>query len=88
MVRSLGFGSNPADLMFGLLTLAFTMPPGDPLGLPTKLTRWIVLQKARRHLYETKPTVFSHRSSAKLTLKGELAALFPFSYDGPIDLVP
>ena len=25
------------------------MPPPNGLGLPSKLTRWIVLQKARRH---------------------------------------
>ena len=48
MVSSLGFGSNSADKL-GLLTLAFTVPPPDGLGKPTKLTRWIVLQKARRH---------------------------------------
>ena len=48
MVRSPGFGSNPADL-FALFRLAFTMAPSNDLTLPTKLTRWIVLQKARRH---------------------------------------
>ena len=49
MVRSLSFGSNPADLV-ALLMLAFTMPPAvNALSLPTKLTRWIVLQKAPRH---------------------------------------
>ena len=48
MVRSLGFGSNPQDL-FALFRLAFTMAPSNDLTLPCKLTRWIVLQKARRH---------------------------------------
>ena len=48
MVRSPGFGSNPADL-YALFRLAFTMAPSIDLTLPTKLTRWIVLQKARRH---------------------------------------
>ena len=35
--------------MFGLFTLAFTTPPPDGLSLRMQLTRWIVLQKARRH---------------------------------------
>ena len=48
MVRSPGFGSNPVDL-FALFRLAFTMAPLNNLTSPTKLTRWIVLQKARRH---------------------------------------
>ena len=48
MVRSPGFGSNPADYI-GLFGLAFTAAPPDGLGLLYKLTRWIVLQKARRH---------------------------------------
>ena len=48
MVSSLGFGSNSAD-KFGLLTLAFTMAVPNGFAKPTKLTRWIVLQKARRH---------------------------------------
>jgi hypothetical protein len=30
-------------------SLAFTVPPPNGLGLLCKLTRWIVLQKARRH---------------------------------------
>ena len=32
-----------------LFRLAFTMPPPNGLSLHCKLTRWIVLQKARRH---------------------------------------
>jgi cytochrome c oxidase assembly factor CtaG len=48
MARSLSFGSNPIDYV-ALLMLAFTVPPTNVLGLPIKLTRWIVLQKARRH---------------------------------------
>ena len=35
--------------MFALFRLAFTVPPPDGLSLHCKLTRWIVLQKARRH---------------------------------------
>ena len=48
MVRSPGFGSNPCYYV-ALFRLAFTMPPPNGLSLQHKLTRWIVLQKARRH---------------------------------------
>ena len=48
MVRSPGFGSNRMYSV-GLFSLAFTMPPSNDLGLHLQLTRWIVLQKARRH---------------------------------------
>ena len=48
MVRSPGFGSNSVHYV-ALFRLAFTMAPSFDLTLRTKLTRWIVLQKARRH---------------------------------------
>ena len=48
MVRSPGFGSNPKYLI-ALFRLAFTVAPSLDLTLHLKLTRWIVLQKARRH---------------------------------------
>ena len=48
MVRSPGFGSIHCYL-FALFRLAFAMPPSNDLSLPCQLTRWIVLQKARRH---------------------------------------
>ncbi len=51
MVRSPGFGSNPIHL-FALFRLAFTVAPSIDLTLRMKLTRWIVLQKARRHPYK------------------------------------
>ena len=34
---------------FGLFSLAFTMPTTNVLSLQQQITRWIVLQKARRH---------------------------------------
>ena len=34
---------------YALLRLAFTAPPSYDLGSQQQLTRWIVLQKARRH---------------------------------------
>ena len=48
MVRSPGFGSNPMHYI-ALFRLAFTMAPSNDLTLRMRLTRWIVLQKARRH---------------------------------------
>jgi len=48
MVRSPGFGSNPYN--YGaLFRLAFTAPTSNDLSSLHELTRWIVLQKARRH---------------------------------------
>jgi len=48
MDRSPGFGSIHIHYG-GLFSLAFTMPPTNVLGLRMQITRWIVLQKARRH---------------------------------------
>jgi hypothetical protein len=49
MASSLGFGS-PALSKNGLLTLAFTVPPWqNHLDKESAETRWLVLQKARRH---------------------------------------
>lgn len=48
MVRSPGFVSNSYNI-FALLKLAFTTATPDGLTKLYKLTRWIVLQKARRH---------------------------------------
>jgi hypothetical protein len=36
-------------LLIALLRLAFTTPPSNDLSLQYKVTRWIVLQKARSH---------------------------------------
>lgn len=52
MGRSLGFASNPCD-WFAHLRLAFAAPArGYRLGLPQKLTRRLIMQKARRHTSE------------------------------------
>ena len=48
MVRSPGFGSIHCYLI-ALFRLAFAMPPSNDLSLQQQITRWIVLQKARRH---------------------------------------
>jgi hypothetical protein len=48
MDRSLGFVSKPYDL-FALFTLAFALAPErSSLTLPYSLTRWLIMQKARR----------------------------------------
>jgi hypothetical protein len=48
MVRSPGFGSTHMYSV-ALFRLAFTMSPPNGLDLHMQVTRWIVLQKARRH---------------------------------------
>ena len=49
MGSSLGFVSNPSNYI-ALFRLAFaTAPSVSDLTLPLKLTRWLSLQKARRH---------------------------------------
>ena len=49
MGSSPGFVSNPSDSI-ALLRLAFAAaPPVSGLTLPLRLTRWLILQKARRH---------------------------------------
>ena len=49
MRSSPGFVSNPCHSS-ALFRLAFAAPPGvNPLGSPQKLTRWLILQKARHH---------------------------------------
>ena len=48
MGSSLGFGSTPCD-QFALFRLAFASAPGvPPLTSPQKVTRRLILQKARR----------------------------------------
>ena len=52
MGRSLGFASNPCDWI-AHLRLAFASPTrGYRLSLPQKLTRRLIMQKARRHRSE------------------------------------
>ena len=49
MRSSPGFVSNPCHSN-ARFRLAFASPPGvTPLGSPQKLTRWLILQKARHH---------------------------------------
>ena len=58
MGSSPGFVSNPSDSL-ALLRLAFaTAPSVSDLTLPLRLTRWLILQKARRHTLTTrKPSI-------------------------------
>ena len=51
MGSSLGFVSNSSDSI-ALFRLAFAAAPSvSDLTLPLKLTRWLILQKARRHTF-------------------------------------
>ena len=53
---------------FALFRLAFTVAPSLDLTLRTKLTRWIVLQKARRHPINEAPTPCKHWVSGSISL--------------------
>src|SRR5690349_3405907 len=48
MARSLGFGSNPTNLI-ALFSLAFAAPPPIGLSLLVKLSRWPIILKVRCH---------------------------------------
>ena len=48
MARSLGFGSNPANLV-ALFRLAFAAPTPIGLSLLVRLSRWPIIQKVRGH---------------------------------------
>ena len=68
MVRSPGFGSN-SKYLIALFRLAFTVAPSLDLTLHLKLTRWIVLQKARRHPAKGgAPTPCRHTVSGSISL--------------------
>ena len=45
---------------FALFRLAFAMPPSDDLSLQQPITRWIVLQKARRHPRRGSDSLYAH----------------------------
>jgi hypothetical protein len=85
MVRSLGFGSNSVD-KFGLLTLAFTTAPPNGLAMPTNLTRWIVLQKARRHrnMFGS-DSLYAHNFRFYFTPLSAVLLTFPSRYLFTID---
>ena len=53
---------------FALFRLAFTVAPSLDLTWRMKLTRWIVLQKARRHSASTAPTPCRHTISGSISL--------------------
>ena len=67
MDRSPGFGSRASDER--ALTLAFTVAPvSTTLTCLIPLTRWLVLQKARRHRINSAPTPCKHTVSGTLSL--------------------
>ena len=68
MVRSPGFGSTPTD-SFALLRLGFPAAPGDnPLTLPVKVTRRLILQQARGQALNRPPTARRHTDSRSISL--------------------
>jgi hypothetical protein len=74
MVRSPGFGSTK-QYSIGLFSLAFTTPPTNVLGLHCSVTRWIVLQKARRHPEGLRLLV---RTQIQVLFHSPLGVLFAF----------
>ena len=65
MGSSLGFVSNPSDCI-ALFRLAFAAaPPITGLTLPLRLTRWLILQKARRHTLPRRAIVLRPVVSAR-----------------------
>jgi len=60
MGRSPGFVSNPCHY-YALLRLAFATAPGvTPLTWRQRLTRWLILQKARGHTLRLLPRPHAH----------------------------
>ena len=74
MGSSLGFVSNSSDSI-ALFRLAFAAAPSvADLTLPLKLTRWLILQKARRH---TLPEGHSAPTGCKHTVSGSISLPLP-----------
>ena len=67
MVRSPGFGST-MHYSVALFRLGFPTPPSYDLSLQCTVTRWIVLQKARRHNINAAPTPCTHTISGSISL--------------------
>src|SRR5690606_37664539 len=67
MVRSLGFVSTNMHYI-ALFRLAFTTPPPDGLSSRMLVTRWIVLQKARRQSPRRPPTPCTHIIPGSISL--------------------
>ncbi len=74
MGSSPGFVSNPSDCI-ALFRLAFAAaPPITGLTLPLRLTRWLILQKARRH---TLSEDHSAPTGCKRTVSGSISLPLP-----------
>ena len=79
MGRSLGFGSNPRYYV-ALFGLAFAAAPAvSALTLQRKLTRRIILQKARSHTF-TPEGVHSAPTACKHTVSGSISLPFRGSF--------
>ena len=76
MGSSPGFVSNPSDLL-ALFRLAFAAAPSvSDLTLPLRLTRWLILQKARRHTLMTE-VIHSAPTGCKHTVSGSISLPLP-----------
>ncbi len=77
MGSSPGFGSTRCDNFFALFGLAFAAAPGvPPLAWPRKVTRWVILQEARRHTFTADVainTVHSASTARRHTVSGTIA---------------
>ena len=80
MGSSLGFVSNPSDCI-ALFRLAFAAAPSvSDLTWPLRLTRWLILQKARRH------TLPSWAIVLRPVVSTRFQVLFHFPYRGSFHL--
>jgi hypothetical protein len=61
------------------------MPPPNGLGLPSKLTRWIVLQKARRHTRRCSDSLYAHNFRIYFIPLSGVLFTFPSRYLYTID---
>ena len=76
MGSSPGFVSNSSDSL-ALFRLAFAAAPSvSDLTLPLKLTRWLILQKARRHTFHTE-VWHSAPTGCKRTVSGSISLPLP-----------
>jgi hypothetical protein len=85
LILVLKANSYPCSDPNGLLTLAFTVPPPNGLGLPSKLTRWIVLQKARRHTRRCSDSLYAHNFRIYFIPLSGVLFTFPSRYLSTID---
>ena len=70
---------------FALFRLAFAMHPTNVLCLQQPVTRWIVLQKARRHPRRGSDSLYAHNFRFYFTPLSRVLLTFPSRYLFSID---